>query len=216
MLSFNKQVFDKFSIDRLNHVVRNINHDQSGNAISVLIDKHVKVYDEQLFNNEVQNFRNSNKILGILKSNISGTLLKGFFRVPNLSANIIFLNQGNDFKFPPVIEPNLFYNENQISLLIRKYVEENFSEKDVFLIGQHEGRVPISIFHEGKLINHFPTLGLYTNPNENFLLSQKQIKKDIDRAERGALEYQNVYSTVRQILKRVSGGELKKNYEKKL
>lgn len=213
MLNYNKHVFDEFSVDRFNDAIRGINHNQNDDAVSVLMDKHVKIYDERLFNQEIQNFQNSDKKLGILKSNVSGVLLKGFFRLPNLSANIIFLKQKNDFKVPPIIEPNLFYTENQASLLIRKYVEENYSEENVFFIGLHEGRVPISILHERRLINHFPSLGFYTISDENFTLSQKQIKNDINQTERGTWANRGVYSIVRRFLKRASGSEIKKNYD---
>lgn len=215
MFNFEKHELKNYSLNSFNQVIDIINYKYESN-IHVLLSCKVVIYEDEFFIKELSNFERSAKPIGIIKTELNGINLKGFFRVPCLYPDIILFNTNKIKKIPYFSTPNLFYSERQISILIRKYIEENHQHSDLYFIGNCNipSNNTLYSFHKKKLITNFPELGFYIKTFDTIELSNKEIDRDLHKAIYKEKRIKGFFWMIKTFLKSIFDGELRKRYDK--
>ncbi len=176
-----------FSIDRSLPLSERINFllsktDYKKHFFALYLSERIVVKNSKKLFDLLRFFIASDKKIAVIKDTNSGIRMKGFFRIPNFIPDLLIFKGAE--KFPKCKMPSHFYNDEQESLVIRKYLEENFTLDDIYFLdpvlrtNKREGELE-------SLNSNLQTFPVYNCENFGFILAidenifEKEIEQEL-------------------------------------
>lgn len=200
---------NKFSIDRINQIIDkiNINYKKQEKIIYVIKLSTIVIFNNNNFEKFIfQNLDKNKKIL-LIKFFPNSLMAKGFFRLPVFLSDLIILN--SKFSYNEIKNIKFFKDDNQNSLVLRKYLEENFLKKEIITVTYNFKKDNLKKYF---FLNIFKEYGFYSFNYINLKMSEKLF-----------LAYNKNYflyklliviKDIKNFLRRINNKEFVKNYEK--
>lgn len=200
---------NKFSLEHINQIIKKINieHKKQEKIIYIIKLSTIVIFNKKKFEKFIfQNFDQSKKIL-LLKFFPNSLMAKGFFRLPIFLSDLIILN--SKFLYSEIKNIKFFKGDNQNSLVLRKYLEENFLKKEIIIISYNLKKDNLKKYF---FLNIFKEYGFYSFNYINLKMSEKLFIT----YNKNYFLYKllKVIKEIKNLLRRINNKEFVKNYEK--